>query len=163
LGTATAAAAAGTKSGGGGAAAAAAEEDLTGPLTLGPAVEETTTPELELVGCYSQDPSMSGLKAGGGRERAGAAVEQEFEASTRQTLFPIFRPKRTRKWVVLVRHGESSEWNCRGGVWMSMDVEVLQSLCEFGSYCSTPMAGCSIGGSVYEVQCPSAVVVQLQS
>ena len=97
-----------------GAAVAAALDDLTGPLGLGPAMEETTTPELELVGCYSQEPSTSGLKAGGGKEGPGAAVEQEFEASTRLTLFPIFRPKCKRKCLVLVRHGESSKWREKG-------------------------------------------------
>jgi hypothetical protein len=32
------------------------------------------------------------------------------EVTTKQVLFPIFRPKSTRKCVILVRHGESSEW-----------------------------------------------------
>jgi hypothetical protein len=88
-------------------------------------LEETTTPELEQVGVSgSQEPGGSqlsaGLGLGGGSRRAGAggaagggsrgSVVLE-EVTTKQALFPIFRPKSCRKCVILVRHGESSEWH----------------------------------------------------
>lgn len=69
-----------------------------GALTL--TAEETTTPELECLGVASQEPPASG---GGGR-----GCEQEAQGA--QALFPIFRPRNQRKCILLVRHGESSEW-----------------------------------------------------
>jgi hypothetical protein len=100
-------------------------------------LEETTTPELEQVGIGgSQEPGGSqlsaslGALAGGSRSRGAAAsaaggagggrgsVVLE-EVTTKQVLFPIFRPKSCRKCVILVRHGESSEYatlgNCSCG------------------------------------------------
>jgi hypothetical protein len=92
-------------------------------------LEETTTPELEQVGIGgSQEPGGSqlgaGLGLGGGSRRAAAAAAAAGpgggggsrgsvvleEVTTKQVLFPIFRPKSCRKCVILVRHGESSEW-----------------------------------------------------
>jgi membrane protein involved in colicin uptake len=93
-------------------------------------LEETTTPELEQVGIGgSQDPGGSqlsagpGALAGGSRSRGAAAAAAAAgaaggsrgsvvleEVTTKQVLFPIFRPKSCRKCVILVRHGESSEY-----------------------------------------------------
>jgi hypothetical protein len=94
-------------------------------------LEETTTPELEQVGIGgSQEPGGSQLSAGlaglasGSRSRGAAAAAAGAaggagggsrgsvvleEVTTKQVLFPIFRPKSCRKCVILVRHGESSE------------------------------------------------------
>ncbi|WIA15838.1 hypothetical protein OEZ85_012593 [Tetradesmus obliquus] len=94
-------------------------------------LEETTTPELEQVGIGgSQEPGGSQLSAGlaglgGGSRRAAAAAAAAGggaaagaggsrgsvvleEVTTKQVLFPIFRPKSYRKCVILVRHGEST-------------------------------------------------------
>jgi hypothetical protein len=90
-------------------------------------LEETTTPELEQVGIGgSQEPGGSqlsaglGALAGGSRSRGAAAAAAGAgggrgsvvleEVTTKQVLFPIFRPKSCRKCVILVRHGESSEY-----------------------------------------------------
>jgi hypothetical protein len=128
----------------------------------GPDLEETTTPELELVGIVpnSQEvgsqqqlqlPPGSAAAAGagaagaglGGSSRAaagaaaaagragarggigGAAAAGDMgagssgrgrgpgvvceEVTAKQMLFPVFRPLKERKCVILVRHGESSE------------------------------------------------------
>ena len=57
-----------------------------------------------------------GLPGSSGRGSRGAGVVCE-EVTTKQTLFPIFRPKSQRKCLILVRHGESSEWLlCGAGV-----------------------------------------------
>ena len=71
-------------------------------LTL--TAEETTTPELECLGHASQEPLHSGRCGGSGGDQ---------EATTAQALFPIFRPRNQRKCILLVRHGESSEWGGR--------------------------------------------------
>lgn len=110
----------------------------------GPDLEETTTPELEQIGIVpsqeggSQQPPPSaaaaaaagvgggrapGASAGrgrgggssGGRGTRGPGVVCE-EVTAKQMLFPIFRPRQERKCIILVRHGESSEYACcRGG------------------------------------------------
>lgn len=52
----------------------------------------------------------------GGRGSRGPGVVCE-EVTTKQMLFPVFRPLKERKCVILVRHGESSEWlvtHCQG-------------------------------------------------
>jgi hypothetical protein len=99
-------------------------------------LEETATPELEPVGLCSQElpgwsQEMTGRRdQGGGRATGGAAVARgtasghrdaarrpvgdagavcEEEVTAKQALFPIFRPKSSRKCVILVRHGESGE------------------------------------------------------
>jgi hypothetical protein len=45
----------------------------------------------------------------GGRGSRGPGVVCE-EVTAKQMLFPVFRPLKERKCVILVRHGESSEW-----------------------------------------------------
>jgi hypothetical protein len=45
----------------------------------------------------------------GGRGARGPGVVCE-EVTAKQMLFPVFRPLKERKCVILVRHGESSEW-----------------------------------------------------
>jgi hypothetical protein len=51
--------------------------------------------------------------AGGGGTSAGRAARGPGvvceEVTAKQMLFPVFRPLSTRKCVILVRHGESSE------------------------------------------------------
>lgn len=87
-------------------------------------LEETTTPELEQIGYSSQDfftgsqrsagaaagPSNAKSAAPGGvlpsTSKPGVVCE---EVTTKQMLFPIFRPKAQRKCVILIRHGESGK------------------------------------------------------
>lgn len=102
-------------------------------------LEETTTPELELIGIMaSQEGGSQQLAgaaaaaaaggggagssraaraaggAGGGGSSAGRAARGPGvvceEVTAKQMLFPVFRPLSTRKCVILVRHGESSEF-----------------------------------------------------
>jgi hypothetical protein len=62
--------------------------------------------------------SGRGGGAPGGSSARGAGVVCE-EVTTKQVLFPIFRPKSQRKCVILVRHGESTynKQDAHGRAW----------------------------------------------
>lgn len=55
---------------------------------------------------------VPGGSGGRGARRPGVVCE---EVTAKQMLFPVFRPLKERKCVILVRHGESSEWRLLPG------------------------------------------------
>jgi hypothetical protein len=106
-------------------------------LTGGPDLEDTTTPELEQIGIVASQeggsqqqlllgPAAAAAAGGSGARaplpRSGGGVGPSSggpgsrgpgvvceEVTAKQMLFPVFRPLKERKCVILVRHGESSE------------------------------------------------------
>lgn len=79
------------------------------PVSSIAASEETNTPELEVCGTQCEPLSSQ---------------QEEVEDNTQVVLFPIFRPKRQRKFICVIRHGES-EYNradSMGKAWSDPDL-----------------------------------------